>query len=156
MQQNTEALEKFFLSLRDDVRQNIPSVTGKTAAAIRINIGEKIGQLIGPAYLPALEVGRGPTRNRTKGAPTLRENILIWIRAKGLATGKEAESLSYAISKKIHAEGTRLYRSGINSGAISDVITEQRIQSFSDDLIDANVEFFRSTLLSRFNKAFSG
>lgn len=155
MPTNKELIQQFFTELQQGVRNNIPSVTGATRAAIRTNVGDSIGQLIGPAYIDALEIGRGPTRNSSPQTPTLREKILQWIRAKGIQRDDISdESLAFLISRSIHKKGTRLFQSGRNSGVISNVITQDAIDRFGRQLTDANVQNFSSRLLARFNEAF--
>ena len=77
-------------------------------------------------YIMTLETGRGPTRpNAATGNPTVQESILTWIKQRGITpTGITQETLAYLISRKIHQEGTLLFRQGGNSGIISEVQTD--------------------------------
>ena len=73
--------------------------------------------------------GRGKTKNKGKaGEPTVKEQILKWLKTRGikpLEEGMKLSSLAYLIARKIHKEGTnrsdwlRVYEQ---------VITPERIQ----------------------------
>lgn len=78
------------------------NATGKTLKSIQANVvGNKLS-IIGNDYVQVLQDGRRPTSNNGNGA--LLANIKQWIAAKGLDLNP------YAVTKKIHKEGTRLYR----------------------------------------------
>jgi len=84
--------------------------------------------MIGYNYIMTLEHGRGPTKEgATAGNPTLQESILEWIKSRGIQpTDITQESLAYLISRKIHQEGTQVYREytlkGKGTGILSDII----------------------------------
>ena len=82
------------------------------------------------------EVGRGPTKN--SGPGDLLRRIRQWIDDKGLnIPTNEKEGMAYAITKKIHREGTLQFQktkaTGKGSGAISNVVNEELI----DDIISS-------------------
>lgn len=91
--------------LAEDVKQSLKRsgryATGQTERAIEvIKVTENNSQILAPAYIDAMELGRKPTKTgASAGTPTLREAIEIWMSAKGL-TGS-----AYAIAKKIHEKG---------------------------------------------------
>lgn len=68
-----------------------------------------IAALRGSAYFEQQIFGRGPTRGGSGGG-FLRKAIREWLDTKSFASGfsgKEKQSLSYAITKTIHRRGTR-------------------------------------------------
>lgn len=80
-------------------------------------------------YIMHLEHGRGPTKTSTPSQPTLRTRIEQWVEQRGITpNGISQASLAYLIARKIHREGTKLYREGGNSGIISEVQTEEWIK----------------------------
>lgn len=138
-------VERFLNELAEKIKANIPNATGKSAESITVEVkkiddpifGKIEGYIYGANWIWNLEFGRGPTKNSTPSTPTLRESILEWIKAKNIVSGdKEQLSLSYAISKKIHNEGTKLYRSGQQSGIISDVINDDVLSNFINEFAD--------------------
>ena len=84
--------------------------------------------MIGYNYIMTLEHGRGPTKEgATAGNPTLQENILTWLKQRGIQPPDiTQESLAYLIARKIHREGTQVYRDytlkGKGTGILSDII----------------------------------
>ena len=95
-------------------------------------------------YFTVVETGRKPTSpGASAGSPTVRENIENWIVAKGITPdGITVKSLAYLISRKIHEEGSLLYRQGGKSGVISNEINDKRIkEGLTDQLTDKLREF---------------
>lgn len=57
-------------------------------------------------YAEYVEYGRGPSRNR--GPVPLEDSLKAWVHRKlGIAYGKELDSVTYLIARKIHREGTK-------------------------------------------------
>jgi hypothetical protein len=102
-------------------------------------------------YIRVLETGRGPTSaTATKGNPTLRENILEWVETKVRPTDISAKSLAYLIARKIHKEGTLLYRQGGNSGILSEFTNEEWIRkTLTPRLRDAIIFELRTNLFRK-------
>lgn len=132
-----EILDAFGSQIVAEIKSKIPNATGGTAAGIWHKATETTLTVYGPSYIMALEYGRGPTKTRTASSPTLRERIREWIEAKDIVARPDkkgripsTDSLAYMISKSIHKKGTKLYQSGRQSGVITSVITEERIQEF--------------------------
>ena len=152
-----EALQQFMEGLKEDLVNNIPSVSGKTRDAIRTEVssGETLltGSIFGPKYIGALEHGRGPTRGRGKGGgQSLRENLLEWIKARGIQpTGKikTQEQLSWAMAVKIHNEGNRLFRRGGKSGVLTNVFKDDRIESFVQTWGNEYTRLIKSEILKK-------
>lgn len=151
-----ELIKRLFEEFQKGVVSNLPKVTGKTAASVRTETGVRYGRLFGAKYIDVLETGRPPTRNGKAGQPTLREIILQWIKDKGIKPeGISQKSLAFLIARKIHREGTKLYRSGGQSGVFSTVITEQRLRTFEKELAGINAQAYASKLLRQYNNFFS-
>lgn len=84
--------------------------------------------------------GRGKTKNKGKaGEPTVQQRILVWLKQRGIRPIKEnmtLKSLSFAIAKKIHEQGTnksnwlKIYEQ---------VITPERIDKIIDRISELNV-----------------
>lgn len=85
--------------------------TIQSMQVIPSNTGAK---LVAAEHIIFLEDGRGPTKpGATQGDDSLVDIIKDWINVKGLDLNP------YAVAKKIHKEGTKLYRQGGNSGILS-------------------------------------
>jgi len=107
-----QLLQKLGDSLVLKFQQSIEQTkaTGRTAASIHAVSGDNFVEVWGARSLGALEYGRKPTSTTTKGNPTLFEAIKEWAMAKGIVSGdKKSMGIVYAITQKIHREGTLLY-----------------------------------------------
>jgi HK97 gp10 family phage protein len=57
-------------------------------------------------YAEYVEYGRGPSKN--KGAIPLEDSLKAWVHRKlGIAYGKELDSATFLIARKIHSKGTK-------------------------------------------------
>lgn len=148
-----DIMQQFMDAVAGDIRQGIPSVTGKTRASIEatatqtgVGLFSKLrGEITAPAYVYTFEFGRGPTRNTTAGSPTLREAIEQWIIDKNFRWTRTVKKgnktviktltpkqMSWAIAIKIHNEGNRLFRRlrGGQTGVITDPTNDRRVDAF--------------------------
>jgi hypothetical protein len=131
-----EALMQFLLQLEKEIIQNSIQAgqvaSGKTIQSFEVEVNDHRGILRAAPHLMALENGRGPTKVWVKKESTLFEKIKewLWYKFKIPLRTKHNSRLAYIITRKIHAEGTRLYRMGGRSGVVSNVITDQRIEAF--------------------------
>ena len=134
-----EIIKKFLDNVKAEIAVRLPKVTGKTARSLKVRTNKKGGLLEADAHIFALEDGRRPTGSGggSRGTESLQKRILKWVKLKGIATEGNEVSLSWAISKSIHAKGTKLYQQGGGSGVLSSVISEQRVESLVASL--ANV-----------------
>jgi hypothetical protein len=90
------------------------SPSGKTLSSLQVEQTPTGYQLTANSSIYFIENGRGPTPPGTPaGNPTLAQVIADWIDAKGLSLNP------YAVANTIHKSGTKLYRSGGNSGILS-------------------------------------
>lgn len=107
--------------------------TGAAAGSLQYRVVDTnhvqvISVMDGTNYIMTLEHGRGPTKTSTASTPTLQTRIETWVEQRGITPGDISQSsLAYLITRKIHREGTKLYRKGGNSGIISEVQTESWI-----------------------------
>lgn len=131
-------LTDFILSLQKDITERAiaagNNVTGETLRSLSFESTETKGILFGAPYIMVLEDGRGPSKGSgSRSGSKLQDIIYKWIGDKGvfnIQSEREKKSLSYIIARKIHQEGTTLYRKGGKSGVISGVITDERINAF--------------------------
>ncbi len=110
----TKQMSIVLVDVRKSLKDKGREATGKTTRALRVVVTETPtglnGSLLGPAYIQALEDGRGPTRaGAPRGNPPLVQAIAEWMKAKGIVGSP------WAIAKKIHEKG---YKG--KPGAISD------------------------------------
>lgn len=110
------------------------------------------------AFISVLWTGRKPTKQGApKGSPTLQQNILQWLRVKGIQPKSKTESskadplvsMSWAISKSIHLHGTLLYQQGGKPNPFDAILTQSRI----DSLLTLFDESYRKRITSDFIKA---
>jgi hypothetical protein len=128
----------------------VPSATGKTAASLNIEF-TKTGFIIrGGAQIGAIINGRKPTKQGAKkGNPTLRDEILEWIKAKSIQPRESSmsqETLAFLISRSIHQNGTK-GQGNIFKG----VITASRFASLTQTLITNEALAVQSNLIKEFN-----
>ncbi|MGI4819889.1 MAG: hypothetical protein ACRYFV_01650 [Janthinobacterium lividum] len=100
--------------------------SGRTARELAEEHGEDFVQLTGPAHIQALITGRGPTKSSTAGEPMLREIIAQWARDKPgfeLRPGQTYEGFGYVVARRIHEEGTALFRLGEPSGLFDKILS---------------------------------
>ena len=103
--------------------------------------------IYGKQYIGALQFGRKPTENSGDG--TLKEKISRWIDVKGIEPdGISKDSLAYLIAKKIHEEGTSIYRkyADAGTGLLDDVINENEISKLKNDLTFSYVMSVKSQI----------
>lgn len=132
----------FMLEIQKDIIQRSEATgqraTGETYSQFGIEANETKGILYGSAWVMTLEDGRGPSKGSGSDG-SLKDKIYEWIGAKGVfnvSSEKEKRSLAYIIARKIHQEGTVLFRKGGGSGVISGAITEERINAFVGTFAD--------------------
>lgn len=95
-----------------------PKASGKTAEAIHAIVTDTGFEIITPPHLTALIDGRGPSKSQ---GGSLYKSILEWVKTKCIIPKEpklKQESLAYVIAKKIHEEGTLLYRKGGDSNSL--------------------------------------
>jgi len=101
---------------------NDRNATGRSRASIQVvNVTNSTGQLIGSDSIEYVFTGRGPGK-----MPPLNA-IIDWCNARGLP-----RQMAWSVAKKIAESGTKLYQSG--KKPLDDILTEERIEKFKNDL----------------------
>jgi len=155
-----QILNQFLSALAEEIKSDIPVVSGKTTREIEVRtqsiangfFARVSGQLVAPSYIYTFEHGRPPTVNGNKGGQTLQQAIQKWIELKGFRWTKAikqrdgsliikamtTKQMSWAIAIKIHREGNKMFRNlrGGRSGIISDPVNEKRIDTFVEAFSD--------------------
>jgi len=149
-----EIIQQFGDSLVKDLKSAIPKGTGATANSVRVEYKIKDGKINGFNIwgfesIGALIEGRKPTSNGAKKSnPTLQQNVLAWIKAKGI-TPKDSSmtdvSLSWAISKSIHKNGFPANQK------VKDVFSNIRLKSFANSLVNAETLSIQSSVIKEIN-----
>jgi hypothetical protein len=106
--------------------------TGRTASKLAETHGPDFVEVTGPQYLQALITGRGPTTSTRAGEPRLSEILAQWAKDKGLTfddPNMTFEQFGFLAARKIHKEGTELYRSGQPSGLLDKVLSQAYIDT---------------------------
>ncbi len=143
------ALDAFDRKLIDDLKASLDAsgstASGRTKDSLRSEISENRYKLFGRGYIGALEYGRKPTKGGGSGA--LLPAIEQWIKDKGITPKsgtdeKDYKSLAFAITRKIHQQGTLLFRTGVNyqgkskpTQIINGVIQDGRINSLTESIL---------------------
>ena len=144
-----EFLEELLTNIMNDIKKDLKSngqfASGETERLFEVKLlptkNGIEGVLFGPSYLQALITGRGPTRSGGgSGSQTLQQKILEWMKIKGIGAGEEQEGISWAISKKMHEEGNKLFRDGRNTELLTNNITTARIDAAIGAFGDKQVE----------------
>ena len=154
-----KVLKKFGESLVADISQSIEqsgvSASGNLQRSIYYKLTDNRLTVYGAPYAKTAEEGRGPTQ---KAGGDLRSQIRRWIDDKGIIPdGITKDSLAFLITRKIHNDGTRLFRSDKDgpdaygrtkpSMVIEGVVQDGRIDDLKQNLIKTYVAQIK-TLLS--------
>lgn len=81
------------------------NASGRTLRSINPVVSEKTLTIFGADYIQVVQDGRRPTPQNTQGTGELLRAIKEWVRFKGIP-----DAAAYPITKKIHQEGTALFR----------------------------------------------
>jgi len=120
-------------SLRNSLASNNVNASGRLSNSIQAEVNKAGDRLTVSAfaYIFTTEDGRAPTKN--PGPGVLRPRIREWLDQKGVPEwpGMTRDAQAFVIARKIHKDGTRLFRRGGNSGVLSSVLTEELISRIS-------------------------
>lgn len=107
------------------------NATGKLLRSLRFELTDTSLIIWGEDHAYFLIYGRKPTSG--KGSRTVKDEILKWIRAKGIKSEIEDKTLAFLIARKIHREGSSIYikHKGSNSGLLDSVLTKEIIDDFN-------------------------
>lgn len=123
-----------------------------TAISVRLDVAD---------YYRWIEKGRGPTKNGNDGGPTLHDKIKDWITVKGitpdnprnLPTEKVLDSFAWAITKKIHKEGTSIYKKG-GTHILADTMDELKSKYLKrlEEALSADFNVYSIKILTTINR----
>ena len=129
-----DIFEKFGKSLMLEMKAVIPKASGGTANSLELEVTDTGFIIRGSKAIYYLINGRKKTSSgAATGSPTLQEMIYSWIKAKSIQPreqGMTQLSLSWAISKSIHAKG---YKGKGNF--FKDVLADSKFKSLNDELL---------------------
>jgi hypothetical protein len=116
-----DLIERTLNGIKDELIREMDSggfnASGRTKESFQVQAQDFYGELIGLRSFQTIVAerlkdggrGRGPTKSGGNGE--LYKSILQWIQEKGITPeGITIESLAFLISRKIHREGTAIYR----------------------------------------------
>lgn len=123
--------------------------SGRSIAEMRIEADENRGVLIdGAGYLFASEYGSRPSQKTNRPPKSMVDSIEKWTLIKGIvAANGNQRSLAYAIATKIIKEGNVLYRSGQQSGVITNVINQEFLNETAAKFGDYYVSLIKSEVI---------
>lgn len=144
-----EFIDDVVREIQDNMNSEGVNATGETLRSFEKEVSQSRALLHAAPHIGVLEYGRKPTSlNPVKKGPSLKSIIRQWIDVKGIDPGTDKngrpvtkDSLAYLISRKIHREGTKLYREGGNSGILANVITPERVNELGQRIGD---EYFKA------------
>jgi len=101
--------------------------SGRTEQALAFEATDSSLTVTGPQHVQALITGRRPTTGAGTGTEKLKDILAQWAEDKGLVLkkGETYKQIGYLIARRIHAEGTALFRLGTPSGLIQSVLTKE-------------------------------
>lgn len=113
------------------------------AASVRSEFSEDTYTLYANGYAFTYEYGRGPTINPGNGA--VRRNVLQYLTEENItprgqkANGMpaELEDMAFWISRRIHEDGSKLFREKKQSGVISEVINAESLDKLQSSIAEA-------------------
>lgn len=153
---NKQILADFFNALKNDVikeqKQQGRVASGKSIEEYEVQADSNQASLLGVSYVGTLETGRKPG----KVPSGFTQIILKWIEDKSLFSGESEQkkkSIAFLIARSISLNGTKLFQQGGNSGIISNIITDQRLASFTDLLMTSFQNAAVNQILTQFKSA---
>jgi hypothetical protein len=103
--------------------------------------------LYGPEWAFTYEYGRGPTINDGDGA--VRRNVLQYLTEENIKPkgDYDLETVAFFISRKIHEQGSVLFRQKQQSGVISEVINQTSLDTLKERISESLLQLTSSFLL---------
>jgi hypothetical protein len=122
--------------IRSNMQRNNRNATGDTSKAIQWQLTNPNRLVVdGPAYVFALETGRGPRKSTVNSG--LRSKILRWLQAKNITfAGKTQEQTASFLTFYINKYGTKLWREGGTKDIITPSLNERRFEELNKELAD--------------------
>ena len=142
--------------IRSNIRRMSMTASGKTENSIRVEATDKQLVIWGAMHIFSLEHGRGPTRRGSKGSGvgSLRKRLREWILDKGIQPDGEIsiDTLAFIMARKIHKEGTRLFRSGRPSGVLSKPDQTKLLKDLAERIAKLETTLVVSDILKELEK----
>lgn len=127
-----EILQQFGAVIIEQIRANAAAqdrnASGRAARELREDVTASELKVIDAAGYTqwGWEYGRGPGK-----FPPLSK-LVEWVKIRGLAEAGRERSLAYLIGRKMAREGSALFRAGGQSGVITGVINQERIDTVAE------------------------
>ena len=134
--------------LRASLDANKVNASGRLRKSIRAEVTDDRLLITAAGYALTAEDGRGPTKKSGDGE--LEKKILKWLDQKGVPIwdGYTRKGQAYVIARKIHKEGTKLFRKGGNSGVLSNVLNEKLLDRIAAKALrEVELTFLEGTAL---------
>jgi hypothetical protein len=144
-----EQLELAKMNIANNMVVQNRRASGRSIAEMKIQADDTKGVLIdGAGYLFASEYGSRPSQKTTRPPKAMVDSIERWTLIKGItAANGNQRSLAYAISTKILKEGNVLYRSGKNSGVITEAVNQEWLNDTAAKFGDYYVSLIKSEVI---------
>lgn len=140
-QAGKSAVEKIQANL-SSAGTNATSETSRSLHYSVENQGNKtILTIVAKPYFMVVETGRKPTPDKKPGREMI-ENIGRWLASRG-----KEESMKWAVAVKINKEGTELYKKGGRKDIVSNVITDDFIQTVMKEILQHFAEAVMSNVV---------
>lgn len=126
------------------------NASGNLAESVRFEVYDNGLRIYALDYIFFLEKGRAPTSGGGDGS--LKDAIRDWIEVKRITPddGISKDSLAFLIARKIHAEGTEIYKQG-GSDLISSIISEDLVQRLIDEMTGVFLQEMSTDLAEAFD-----
>lgn len=154
--------EHIVVSLKDAIlnkkisnfNQSAVDASGKLHDSIEWDFTDDGVQILANDYIYYLEYGRKPSQKKSSissgNGQSLYDQILQWMKVKGIFNlNMTNESLAFLITRKIHKEGTTIWRQnkGKPSGLLASAINDDAILDLSDELGNSMIELITSEII---------
>lgn len=121
------------------------NATSETSRSIHYSVENQGNKttltIVAKPYFMVVETGRKPTPDKKPGREMI-ENIGRWLAARG-----KEESMKWAVAVKINKEGTDLYKKGGRKDIVSNVITDDFIQTIMKEILQHFAEAVMSNIV---------
>ncbi len=165
MEVGSDILRQFGEQLLNELKAKTPSSSGKTVSQLVMESTDISVSIYGPSYIETFVYGRGPTKSKGGGNPSLKDQLLEWIEHEGIKanpsqtkSGKDntpnSEQLAFIMARHIHMHGNKLYQSlkGGKTDYLASVFTNARIDAFIGAFGNAHQEEVFSIIIDKWNK----
>lgn len=127
------------------------NASGETSRSLRREITDYELTIYGSEVFRYVEGGRGPSKKRGSGE-SLYDRIKQWIKDKGITPDGDIsdDNLAFLIARKIHNEGTVIYRKQSPRDIFSSVLDEKKIKSFVEVIAENSRNMIKSDIVKAF------